>query len=321
MAWPVTLCTERLVLRPWRESDAEALYAYASDPDVGPNAGWPAHRSIEESAQAIRDVLTEPQTFAITLREAGFAALCFHYSGSWGSDGDYAVSHCMEDSLTVLDYIRSNPFGDFDTDRVFLLGHSMGSILSGLFADLHGGMLDGLVLMGTPAPNPAAGAGLVLTKVVRFFKGGEAVSKLLCDLGSANMHVPEEKELGPSAWISYNLDNIRAYDADPLCGFPFTVGAMQALVKGMGEFGGKSWGRNVPKDLPVLVIAGADDPCGDFGKGPDHYAKQLQELGVKDARLKLILSARHEILQEKNRADTFRILGDWFTELLPEKEA
>lgn len=168
---------------------------------------------------------------------------------------------------------------------------------------------------------PISGPGLILAGAVRLFRGGQAVSKLLTDLGSANMHVPEEKELGRSAWISYNVDNIRTYDADPLCGFPFTVGAMQALVKGMGEFGGKDWGRNVPKDLPVLVIAGADDPCGNFGKGPDHYAKQLQSLGVKDVRLKLILSARHEILQEKNREDTFVILGDWFTGLLSRKEA
>ncbi len=70
MAWPVTLRTERLVLRPWRESDAKYLFAYASDPDVGPAAGWPAHQSVEESAEAIHDVLTEPQTFAITLRDA-----------------------------------------------------------------------------------------------------------------------------------------------------------------------------------------------------------------------------------------------------------
>ena len=70
MSWPVTLYTERLVLRPWRESDAASLFAYASDPDVGPSAGWPAHQSIEESAQAIRDVLAVPHSFAITLRDA-----------------------------------------------------------------------------------------------------------------------------------------------------------------------------------------------------------------------------------------------------------
>ena len=70
MTWPITLQTERLVLRPWRESDAESLFSYAADPDVGPRAGWAAHKSIKESAQIIRDVLTAPETFAITLRDA-----------------------------------------------------------------------------------------------------------------------------------------------------------------------------------------------------------------------------------------------------------
>ncbi|MDO4798317.1 MAG: GNAT family N-acetyltransferase [Coriobacteriales bacterium] len=70
MDWPITLQTERLVLRPWEESDAESLYRYASDPDIGPRAGWPVHKSVEESRQAIRDVLAVPQTFAITLRDA-----------------------------------------------------------------------------------------------------------------------------------------------------------------------------------------------------------------------------------------------------------
>ena len=41
--------------------------------------------------------------FAIALREAGFCTLSFHYSGSWGSDGDFSVSHCFEDCQSVLD--------------------------------------------------------------------------------------------------------------------------------------------------------------------------------------------------------------------------
>ena len=48
--------TERLILRRWNESDAEDLYKYASDPDVGPIAGWPPHQSVEESLNVIRNV-------------------------------------------------------------------------------------------------------------------------------------------------------------------------------------------------------------------------------------------------------------------------
>lgn len=48
--------TERILLRPWQDSDAETLFKYASDPEVGPRAGWPPHQSVEESLKIIRTV-------------------------------------------------------------------------------------------------------------------------------------------------------------------------------------------------------------------------------------------------------------------------
>lgn len=64
----MTLTTDRLVLRPWRETDAEALYEYAKNPRVGPSAGWAAHSSVEESRQIIRDILSGHETYAVTLK-------------------------------------------------------------------------------------------------------------------------------------------------------------------------------------------------------------------------------------------------------------
>ncbi|GHU67191.1 acetyltransferase [Clostridia bacterium] len=61
------LHTERLLLRPWRESDAESLYRYASDPAVGPAAGWHVHTDVENSRQIIRDFLSAEETYAIML--------------------------------------------------------------------------------------------------------------------------------------------------------------------------------------------------------------------------------------------------------------
>lgn len=51
------LKTDRLILRPWKETDAKSLYEYAKNPNVGPMAGWPPHKSIEESLDIIRNVL------------------------------------------------------------------------------------------------------------------------------------------------------------------------------------------------------------------------------------------------------------------------
>lgn len=65
--------TERFILRRWKESDAEDLYIYASNPDVGPIAGWPPHQSVEESLDVIKNVLNGKEAYAICLKEDGKA--------------------------------------------------------------------------------------------------------------------------------------------------------------------------------------------------------------------------------------------------------
>ncbi|NLC40129.1 MAG: GNAT family N-acetyltransferase [Clostridiaceae bacterium] len=66
----MTLETDRLILRSWQETDAEALYKYASHPDLGPIAGWLPHTSPENSKEIIRDMLSAPLTFAVVLKES-----------------------------------------------------------------------------------------------------------------------------------------------------------------------------------------------------------------------------------------------------------
>ena len=65
--------TERLILRPWEESDAENLYQYAKDPQVGPPAGWPVHTSVQNSLEIIRGVLAQPETFAVCKKDTNEA--------------------------------------------------------------------------------------------------------------------------------------------------------------------------------------------------------------------------------------------------------
>lgn len=61
--------TKRLILRPWRDSDAENLYEYAKDPDIGLPAGWPPHTSVENSRQIIREVLSAAETYAVCTKD------------------------------------------------------------------------------------------------------------------------------------------------------------------------------------------------------------------------------------------------------------
>lgn len=78
--------TERLILRPWEESDAEELFRYAKDPAIGPIAGWPPHTSVEGSREIIRTVFSAPETYAVVLKETGkpvgSAGMMFGENGS-----------------------------------------------------------------------------------------------------------------------------------------------------------------------------------------------------------------------------------------------
>lgn len=73
---PTQLETSRLILRPWSDEDAPSLYKYASNPEVGPIAGWDPHTSVEYSREIIRTVFSAPETYATVLKSTGEAVGC-----------------------------------------------------------------------------------------------------------------------------------------------------------------------------------------------------------------------------------------------------
>lgn len=78
--------------------------------------GFPGHEKNQDIAQALRRI--------------GYHVFIFSYSGSWGSNGSYSLSHCLEDTASVLEFIFSDTLYHFDTDNVFLVGHSYGCFIA-----------------------------------------------------------------------------------------------------------------------------------------------------------------------------------------------
>lgn len=126
--------TERIMLRRWRETDAEALFKYASDPDVGPRAGWPVHHSVEDSAKIIRTVFSNDTTWAIVLKETGEPIGCIGYYthessnirigkndcevGYWLGKPFWNKGICTEALRLVLDYcVHVKHFTDILADH------------------------------------------------------------------------------------------------------------------------------------------------------------------------------------------------------------
>jgi len=89
--------TDRLILRPWVEDDAEELYKYAKDPDVGPMAGWPVHASVENSREIIRAVLSAPETYAVCMKETGkpVGSIGLHRNDLATQDDEYELGYWL----------------------------------------------------------------------------------------------------------------------------------------------------------------------------------------------------------------------------------
>ena len=87
--------TKRLILRPWRADDAKDLYTYASDPEVGPPAGWPPHTSVENSREIIGAVLSAPETYAVCLKENGkpIGSIGLHRNDLAEADDEYELGY------------------------------------------------------------------------------------------------------------------------------------------------------------------------------------------------------------------------------------
>ncbi len=96
--------TERLILRPWEESDAVDLYQYAKAPEIGPAAGWPSHTSVENSREIIRKVLSAPETYAVVLKDTG------HPVGSVGIIAPQASHTEMDNTEREIGYWIGMPY-------------------------------------------------------------------------------------------------------------------------------------------------------------------------------------------------------------------
>ena len=146
--------TPRLRVRPWRESDAEALFRYASEPEVGERAGWPPHESIEDSIKVIREVFSNGHTFAMELKEAGEAIGCIGYY-------DHAESNIrIGEEDAEIGYWIGKPYWNQGLGTEALRGMSTGvstkwdSIRFGATTSLTTPLPDGLwrnAASGTPA--------------------------------------------------------------------------------------------------------------------------------------------------------------------------
>ena len=224
--------------------------------------------------------------------------------GFFASRGGY--NYVIDDVKKMNDLIRKEIPGV----PVVLLGHSMGSFISRLYAVKYSDSIDGLIIHGTAGPNPATGAGLLLVKLLRAIKGERYRSKFVCSLADGGYNKGFDPAEGSGAWLTRDPSQVADRVGNPKNDFIFTLAGYEDLFNFLGDCNSSGWFRRFPKNLPTLVISGAEDPVGGFGKGVRYVYENLNKQGA-NVELKLFEGARHELFNETNREDVFTYLIAW----------
>ena len=194
---------------------------------------------------------------------------------------------------------------------VILLGHSMGSFFARQFAVTYPDALDALILSGTSGPNPAAGAGIAVARLLVRVQGAHSRSALLKKLAFGTYLNRIKAPRTPHDWITRDEAIVDAYAADPRCTYTFTNSAMLDLMTTLQAVSSQNWADRMPRTLPVYLVSGEEDPVGDYGKGVRTVYEMLKRAGLERLEMKLYPGARHEMLNETNRAEVYEDLLAW----------
>ena len=244
------------------------------------------------------------------LNDAGYLVYANDHRGHWktagtldkaGIAGIDGWNGIVKDAKQLTDIIKKENPGL----PVFLFGHSMGSLLAQHYIQRWGSGLKGVVLCGSSGARPDLEKNISsLEKLPR-----EGISKAMF------RDVNKRFEPGRTGfeWLSRDDDEVQKYVDDPWCGFPFTFGFSLDLLKGIVEGWKPENEALIPRDLPVFIISGDDDPAaGEKAANLKLLIDRYQALGLKDLTAKLYPGARHEILNETNRDEVHRDLLAWF---------
>lgn len=231
---------------------------------------------------------------------------------------------CKQDPATVVvrDVHRLKKMTQEEYPGVpyVILGHSMGSFIFRNYLSRYGTGIQGAIICGTGSmPAPVILSAKAVAKIQKLFVGEKHVSKLLDSLafGSYNKRIKQHETAFD--WLAGNKPVVETYMKDPLCGFVFTVNGFETLFELINRAQKPENMRKIPKKLPVFLIAGEEDPVGDYGAGVERvYKSYKEELGIKNVKIKLYAGDRHEILNESDKEQIYEDIYPWLMERVKE---
>jgi alpha-beta hydrolase superfamily lysophospholipase len=195
---------------------------------------------------------------------------------------------------------------------VYLLGLSMGTLIIRDYIMTHGDYINGVILSGTSSdPGVMAYFGKLIAKWQIKHNGCRVKSPLLDKLSFGKFNSYFKPNRTPFDWLSANKENVDRYIADPYCGSVFSAGFFYDLIYGVKKVNLLKNIKKVPKNLPIFLISGEEDPVGNFTKGVMKVFNDYKKSGIRDLNYKFYPGLRHEILNETNRQEVYNDIMTW----------
>lgn len=207
------------------------------------------------------------------------------------------------DQLAILEHCRSQY-----ALPLFQMGHSYGSFVTQAVIERHPDV-DGFILCGSNYIKGASftACGVIARQTCRH-KGGRYPAELIVKLSFKSY---EKRFGGNNSWLNRDESEVAKYNSDALCGFTCSANFYRSFMAGISKLYTREQASLINTDLPLLIVAGGDDPVGNYGKGVRKLEKFYTQAGVKDLTTHLYDGARHEILNETNKAEVYRDVLDW----------
>lgn len=200
---------------------------------------------------------------------------------------------------------------------IFLLGHSMGSLLIRTYITKYHDHLKGVILSATSGESGfMVKMGKKVSKILASIKGKEAPCKLLDQMSFGKFNQAFKPNRTRFDWLSRDNAEVDKYVNDPYCGTVFSTQFFNDMLSGVDYNNQPENMAKIPKDLPIYFIAGSLDPVGANGEGVKKVFSDYQKAGIKDIELKLFTEARHEILNETNKLDVYDAIINWVSKRL-----
>ena len=275
-------------------------------------------RAIVQIVHGMQEYVDRYDDFASFLCEQGIAAAGNDHLGHGRSvvsddrHGYFADKNGNACLLKDIHHLRKGMQKHYPEVPYVVMGHSMGSFLTRQYIQEHGTGLAGAIIMGTGSqPGAVITAAKAVCRALAMVHGWDSPSDLVDKMAFGSYNEKFDPAEGSTAWLTKEQAIRKKYEADPWCTFRFTLNGYYNMFYSIGCAQDESAIRNVPADLPILVISGADDPVGGFGKGVRTAYEQLLSCGVKNVKLILKEGDRHEVLNETDQDEVYGQILEW----------